>query len=414
MDEVVPLPRSKKRFIGAGVAVGAVLFAIFIWQQIPRGLQIPAVDTRSAVVESGTFFDDVVVRAKAEALHSVILDSVESGRVEEVVARDGGLVKQGDVLFRISNAQRNLELLQRQAEHAQQISNLANLRVGFEASNTEHLRRATDLDFNLKQAIKKHARNVQLAAKGFLSGAAIEESADAVAQQQRAVDDEILRSAAEQQVKRSALAQVEQATRSIEQGLALVHGTVDALVVRAPVSGRLTDFSLQVGETVKKDQHIGRIDDPEHFKLTAGVDEYYLNRIAVGRTGSFQKDGQSYRVDVSRVYPQIKDGRFSIELTFHDAQPAALNPGQSLDTLLALGQPKQALLLPNAPFLSDSGGAWVFVLASNGIDAEKRAITVGRRNNRQVEILSGLHSGEKVIISSYAAFGDAARVQLKK
>ncbi|MCU6435623.1 efflux RND transporter periplasmic adaptor subunit [Undibacterium sp. Jales W-56] len=414
MDVIVPQTHTKKIVSGMLLLLCIALMAAGLWRFMPRGLQVSPDDVRIANVESGIFLDDIVVRSKAEALHSVILDSVESGRVEEVFARDGAIVKQGEVLFRISNPQRNLELLQRQSEHTQQISNLANLRVNFEAANTDHQRRLSDLEFNLMQAKKKHARNVTLAAQGFISAVALDESADTLEQQQRAYNEEKKHSSSETAVKRDAVAQMERAIKNIEGGLTLVNATVAALVVRAPVAGRLTDFRLQIGETVKTDQHIGRIDDPLKFKLSAQVDEYYLNRVAIGRQGWLKQDARDYVVEVSRVYPQIKEGRFSIELVFKNQQPSSLSPGQSLDAQITLGEPKAALLLPNAAFVTDSGGAWVFVVADNGIDAEKRMIKTGRRNNRQIEVLSGLKEGEKIVVSSYAAFGNATRLQMKK
>jgi HlyD family secretion protein len=414
MDAIVPQRRGKRIVAGAAIAVVALAAAVGLWRTIPRGLQVPLAEVRAAFVERGTFYDDLVLRSKAEALHSVILDSVESGRVEEVFARDGAIVRKGDMLFRISNPERNLELLQRQSEHTQQISNLANLRVAFEAGNTDHERRLSDLEFSLNQARKKHERNVRLAAQGFISAAALEESADLVAQQQFSLDQEKSRGSAETGVKHDAVLQMERAIKNIESGLALVNATVDALAVRAPASGRLTDFKLQVGEAVKNDQHIGRIDDPLKFKLTAQVDEYYLSRVGQGRRGLVRLDGKDYGIEVSRVFPQIKDGRFAIELVFTGEQPVTLNPGQGLDVQITLGEPKPALLLPNAPFLGETGGAWVFVMAPNGVDAERREIKTGRRNNRQVEVLSGLNAGEKVIVSSYASFGNATRLQTKK
>ncbi|MDC8758278.1 efflux RND transporter periplasmic adaptor subunit [Janthinobacterium fluminis] len=414
MDVIVPRRRGKT-VAAAGAAAALAALAVFgLWQLLPRGLQVPAADVRIATVENGIFLDDIVVRSKAEALHSVILDSVEAGRVEEVFVHDGAVVRQGDVLFRISNPQRNLELLQRQSEHTQQISNLSNLRVGFEAAYTDHQRRLSDLAFGVAQAQKQHARNVQLAARGFISPVALEESADALEQKRHVLGEEKLRHTTEAGVKLDAVRKMESAIRNIETGLTLVRATVEALVVRAPVAGRLTDFKLQIGETVKTDQHIGRIDDPARFKLSAQVDEYYLNRIAVGRRGRVKQDGQDYPIEVSRVYPQIKDGRFSVELVFTRAQAATLNPGQSIDAQITLGEPKPALLLPNAPFVTDSGGAWVFVVAANGIDAEKRPLKTGRRNNGQIEVLSGLRAGEQVLVSSYAGFGNAVRLQLKK
>jgi HlyD family secretion protein len=414
MDTIIPRKKGRKLLISLGGVLLLALLALGLWRLAPRGLQVAAVDVRSARVEAGVFSDDIVVRGKAEALESVVLDSVETGRVDQILVRDGAMVKQGEILFRISNPQRNLELLQRQSEHTQQISNLSNLRVEFEVGKTDHARRADEIAFNLEQAQKKLARDSVLAQRDFISGAVLTESSDALAKWKLQKEQEARRERIESDVKRDALVQMERAIKNIERGLTLVSATVDALVVRAPASGRLTDFNLQVGAAVRSDQHIGRIDDPSKFKLTAQVDEFYLNRIRVGQQGMVRQGGQDYQVAVIRILPQVKDGRFSIELGFKDAHQDNLSPGQSMDAQITLGQSSQALLLPNAPFLSDSGGAWVYTLAANGVDAEKRLIRTGRRNNRQIEVLSGLRAGEQVIISSYAAFGDASHLQLSK
>lgn len=414
MDSIVPRRRGKT--LAAGAAVTAIVLALAWagWSALPSGLLVPASEVRIAAAEKGIFLDEVVVRASAAPLHSVILDAVESGRVEEVLARDGARVAKGELLFRLSNPQRNLELLAREAEHAQQISNLSNQRVSQEAARTEHQRRLAELEFALAQAEKQQARNARLAGQGFISAAALEESGDRVAQQRRALENERASGATEAKVRRDALTQMGEAVRGLQAGLQLVHATVDALAVRAPADGRLTDFRLQVGETVSPGQHIGRIDDPQLFKLAAQVDEYYLGRLAVGRPASVSQDGRAYAAEVSAVFPQITEGRFAIELVFTHGQPPRLSPGQGLDTQVTLGEPAPALLLPNDAFANDSGAAWVFVLAPDGASAQRRAIKAGRRNNRQIEVLAGLAPGERVIVSSYAAFARAQRLQLTK
>ncbi len=414
MDIKVPKRRGPLALrIGAALAaVAACAFAL--WHFMPRGLQVAAQDVRVAGVEQAVFLDDIVVRATAEPLNSVILDSVESGRVEEVFARDGAMVRKGQLLFRLSNPQRNLELLARQAEHAQQISNLSNLRVAQEAGRTDHQRRLSDLEFALAQAEKQHARNAKLAAQGFISSVGLDESADKLAQQRRAFRQESEATDTESRVRRDALAQMETAIRGLQSGLLLVNATVDALAVRAPVDGMLTDFRLQVGETVKTDQHIGRIDDPNRFKLAAPVDEFYLSRVTAGRHASVRQGDKTYAADVSTVYPQIKEGRFTVEMVFTDGQPAVLSPGQSLDAQVTLGEPGKAILLPNGAYLNETGGAWVFVVARDGETVSRRAIRAGRRSNSQFEVLSGLAPGERVIVSSYAAFGKSERLQLIK
>jgi HlyD family secretion protein len=412
MDIVVPRRRGKTAAIIGATIVAIGVAAYGLWSFMPRGLRIDGADLRIGQAARGVFVDEIVVRANAEPLNSVILDSVESGRVEEVFATDGALVKKGQLLFRISNPQRNLELLARQSEHAVSIFNLANLRVAQEASASDHQRRRDDLQFAVDQARKQHERNKRLAAQGFISSVALEESADKLLQQQRLLRQEETASGTEAQVRGSAAQQLETAIKGLSSGLKLVSDTVDALAVRAPAEGRLTNFRLQIGESIATGKNIGRIDDPVRFKLSASVDEYYLNRMAVGRHGSVKQDDRNYAADISTIYPQIKEGRFTVELVFKDGQPPVLNPGQSLDARITLGEPAPALLLPNGAFINDSGGAWVYVMDATGHGAQRRAVRVGRRNNSQIEVLEGLAAGEKVILSSYAAYGNSPRLQI--
>jgi HlyD family secretion protein len=412
MDKIVPKRRGKSALIAGAIFVVVLIVGYLIWHAMPRGLQVAATDVSIGTAEKGIFQDNIIVRASAAPLHSIILDSVEVGRVEEVSVRDGAMVNKGQLLFRLSNPQRNIELLARQAERAQQISNLSNLRVMQEASRTEHQRRLSDLKFALAQGEKKHDRDIKLASQGFISAVALDESGDLLLQQKHALQDEIESSEKEAVVRSNAQTQMESAIDGLQSGLQLVQASVEALAVRAPSSGRLTGFSLEVGQTVKTNDRIGRIDDPTQFKLTALVDEFYLNRISVGRAALMHQGDKDYAVEVSALYPQIKSGRFAIDMVFKKDQPETISPGQSMDTQITLGEPSQALLLPNGPFVNDSGGGWVFVLGADGKTAEKRTIKIGRRNNSQIELLSGLLAGEKVIISGYTAFGNTQRLQL--
>jgi HlyD family secretion protein len=414
MDVVIPRRHGKRSLmIGAAVVVLALL-GYAAWQFIPQGLLVNISDLRVAAVERADFIDEISVRATAVSLQSVILDSVESGRVEEVFAKDGALVKKGELLFRLSNPQRNLDLLARQSDYTTQISNLSNLRVGHEVGRTERQRRLADLEFQLEQSNKIWLRNTRLAGENFISNVLLQESADKLALQKRLLAEERISAAAESKIREDSIKQFEKAIGGIQAGLELVNATVEALAVRAPVAGRLTDFSLQIGETVRPDKRIGRIDDPSQFKVAAEVDEFYLNRVSGGIPATAKSGGQAYKLTVSRVFPQIKAGRFTTELTFIDVQPEGMRPGQSMDVQITLGERTPALLLPNGAFVNDSGGTWVYVLNKEGDFAEQRQVKLGRRSNNQIEVLSGLAQGDRVIVSGYASYGKALKLQIKQ
>jgi HlyD family secretion protein len=409
------LPKRRPHFLTIAISALALLGGIAALSQlIPHGLRVTNGDIRIASVRQEMFHNDVVVRSTAEPLHTIMLDALESGRVEEVLVNDGALVAKDALLFRLSNPQLRLNLVAREADRAQQISNLSILRVSIETSQTEHQRRMLELHFAVAQAEKQYTRNASLAKTGVIAAVALEESQDRLAQQRQALEDETTRAVIETRIKREGVKQMEQAVERLDAGLQVVNESLEALDVHAPIAGRLTDFRLQLGEIVKPDQHIGRIDDPSQFKLVAQIDEYYLGGVSAGKKGNVTVNGRDYAVEVSRVFPQIKDGRFSLELLFTNEAPSGMNPGQSAETRLTLGETSPGLVLPNDAFLNDSGGTWVFVLSRDGRTAERRTILVGRRNNSQVAVASGLAPGERVIVSTYAGFGKAERLQIAK
>jgi len=199
----------------------------------------------------------------------------------------------------------------------------------------------------------------------------------------------------------------------LNQGLKLVRASVDALAVRAPTDGRLTDFRLEEGQSVKSGDRLGRIDSPDLYKLVARVDEFYLNRFAIALAGSADVNGKPLAVTVTRINPQVKERNFTVELNFAVAASNAMQPGQTIDTRITLGRSSRSLLLPDAAFFADTAGAWVFVLLKDSSVAERRAVRLGRRAGGRIEVLGGLAAGERVVVSSYRTFRDAERIRLQ-
>ena len=359
-----PLPKKRPNYLPLSLGGLALVAAIatIAWLT-PRGLSVSESELRISAVQQGMFRDDALVRARAAPLRTVMLDALEMGRVEEVLVNDGALVNKGELLFRLSNPQLRLNLVAREAERTQQISNLSNMRVEMETRQSDHERRLLDLTFAVSQARRLRARYASLRPSGYISESTFEDSEDKLSQLEQALTDENARFATEMRVKREAIRQMQQAIAQLDSGLQVVNESIQELAVRAPIAGRLTDFQLQVGEIVEPEQHIGRIDDPSRFKLLADVDEYYLGRVSVGEKGRATADGREYGVAVTRVFPQVTDGRFSIELLFTEEAPSCgYEPRRERrDAHLTQVKQRPALILPNDAFLNDGGGAWVFV-----------------------------------------------------
>jgi HlyD family secretion protein len=199
----------------------------------------------------------------------------------------------------------------------------------------------------------------------------------------------------------------------LERNLEVTRRNLEAMNVRAPVAGKLTAFDLEIGQALARGMNIGQIDDPESFKLTANIDEYYLSRVDIEQTATLSSGGNDFTLSVRKIYPQVKNGTFEVDLVFSGDEPESIRRGQTLQINLQLGSPSESLLIPNGAFYQDSGGNWVFVVAPDGSRAIKRNVRLGRRNLRFIEVLDGLEIGEKLITSPYTNYLDMDRLELQ-
>lgn len=412
MDRVVKIAPHKRRLkVIVGACIAMALCAL-VWFLLPRGIPVKADEVQIATVGSGMFHDALVQRGSLVPLSSVFLDATDGGRVEEVRVRNGALLKKGELLFRLSNPQREQDVLARSAEVAQQLANLSSLRAALASAQSAYRRDESTAQYNVEQAKIKYERDVRLAEQGFIAQATLKEAADNLGYQRNQLERIRVDGQAELTTRNQSLREMNAAIDGLQNGLGLVRASVDGLSVRAPVDGRLTNFQLEVGELIKPSQRLGRIDDPGQFKLAANVDEYYLARVTPRLRGSVVLDGKTHAITLSRVDPQVKDGRFTVELTFDEGVPVGIQPGQSADITITLGQSKQALLIPDGLFYADSGGSWVFIVDADGKQAKRQTVRLGRRAAGKIEVLDGLKAGDRLIVSSYRQFGTAETLRL--
>ncbi|RZJ08696.1 MAG: HlyD family efflux transporter periplasmic adaptor subunit [Rubrivivax sp.] len=410
MDRRVAVPR--RYGLIALAAVAAIAVAVLLVRYWPRGVPVSRADVEIAAARPGPFRDVVVGRATAQPLHSVLLDATEDGRVEQVLVKDGARVEAGQLLVVLSSTQRAQELMARSAEAAQQTANLATFRAGLMQAQAQLRRELTQGEFELERVRRLHERNLELAATGFLSPSALEDSADKLALAQRLVTQARVDSREELATREQSIQAMQRAVTDLDQRLAAMRTASEGLAVRAPAAGRVTGLTLQVGESVRSGTRIARMDSLGRFKLDLRLDEFHLGRVREGLAATITHDGRDHGLHVARIDPQVKDGRFSVELAF-DADPPALQVGQGLDVRLTLGDSTQALLLRDAGFYADTGGAWAFVVGADGHHAPRRELKLGRRADGVVEVLGGLQPGEEVVVSPYRAFVGASAIQFK-
>ena len=412
MDRVVPVSR-RGRHLRFALAVAASSIAAFtLWRTWPRGLAVERGDLTIATVAAGTFDDELVLRANVLPAHMVLLDATDGGRVDAVPVADGASVHAGELLYRLSNPQREQEVLARSAEVAQQLSNLSVQRAALAGARAAQRRALAQLPVEQAPTHPEPERTPPHAPPGLQSAAALEDAERRSSLQRQLLDQSRADGEAEMRTREQSLRELERAVAGLQDGLRLVRQAAAGLAARAPTSGRLAGFALQVGASVHPGDHLGRIDEAGGFKLAAQVDEYYRGRLRAGLAASVAPPVASAALSLARIQPQISNGQVGIELEFRGAAPPALQVGQGMDVHLVLGPPGPALLLEDGPFYGDSGGAWVFVLDADGTAATRREVQLGRRAAGRIEVIAGLRAGDRVVTSAVRRYGDARRLRI--
>jgi HlyD family secretion protein len=384
------------------------LLIVLFWLFAPRSDSMSVAQDRLSIAtaESGTFDDFLPLRARVTPLVTVYLDAVEGGRVDKKLVEDGAHVTEGQMLAVLSNAELQLSTLEKQAEVEQQLNNMRSQELALTQTRNANLRDLNQAETDLAKARRLYELQKPLAQRGFVAMKTFNDTKDDLTYQQQRLAILKQSIAQTEALQSSQLQQLRVASTSLNSSMGIARSNLGQLSIRAPVTGDLSGFDIQLGQSLRQGERIGQIDSTGGNKLQADVDEFYLGRVHVGQTATADVDGKTYRLKVAKVYPQVRNGQFQIDLLFDGPAPSSVQRGQTVQTKLTLGDSSKALLIPNGAFFNDTGGNWVFVVDKGGRGATKRQVQLGRKNADYIEVLSGLSPGERVITSSYSGLTD--------
>lgn len=408
MDRVIERKKLDKRIIIGGAAVAALLVVILFWIFAPRADSMSVSRDRLAIAaaQSGRFDDFLPLRGRVTPLVTVYLDAVEGGRVDKKLVEDGAQVVAGQPLAVLSNAELQLSTLEKQAEVEQQLNNMRSQELALTQTRNNNQRDLNEAENGVAKARRQYDLEKPLAEKGFVATKTFNDTKDDMTYQANRLA--IMKRSVSQSeaLQMSQLSQLRSAAASLNSSMGIARANLGQLNIRAPVTGELSGFDIQLGQSLQQGERIGQIDSAGGNKLQADVDEFYLGRVRVGQGASADVDGKTYQLKVAKVYPQVRNGQFQIDLVFVGPAPASVQRGQTLQTKLIVGDSSKALLIPNGAFFNDTGGNWIFVVDKSGNGATRRPIQLGRRNADYIEVLGGLSPGDRVITSSYSGLVD--------
>ena len=395
----------------AGIVL--VLFAIAFFLFTYYGLDTRSTETvnRDQVmireVVRDSFQEYIEVSGVIQPLQTTILDAVEGGVVQDVFVQSGETVSAGDTLLTLSNSNLQLDVLQQEAGLYDQINNVRNSRLNLEQNNLRLREDLASAETQLDLLRPRFERDSSLYSQDLISLQEYEETRQAYRFQQRRFQINYESYQKDSLQLQTQLTQLNNSEERMWRSLEGVQQILDNLVVTAPIGGQLATVELNQGQSINQGERLGQIDQADGYKVRVSIDEFYLSRVGVGLKGSFPFDGNRYDLVISRIYPVIQDGSFQVDMDFTGDTPEGIRRGQTVRVRLELGDQTEAMLLARGGFFQETGGSWIYKIDETGNRAYKQPIRLGRGNTQYFEVLEGLSTGDRVIVSGYTSFSDS-------
>ena len=396
------------------VLMGSLAYGVWTTATSGRVFNVDREKVTVSTVKQGDFQEFIAVTGTVVPEQTVYLDAVEGGRIEEIYLREGAMVEKGERIVRLSNNDLRLERLNSEAQLAQQQSRMQQLRMQMEQNRLDLQQQLAQMEYQIKQLERQFERQKRLHEKDLIANEEFQATADELQYQRRRL--RLTRAAYQQDslAQQSRLAEMRQTQRRLNKSYEAMQDAIESLTIRAPTDGQLTSLNAELGQIISAGTRVGQVDKVDRYELRAQIDEFYIERVQHGQTATTDALGDTTRsLTVDRVYPEVENGQFEVDLAFRGDSPADLRRGQTVRLKLELGQPQEATLLARGGFYQSTGGNWAYVLTEGDDAAVRQPIRLGRQNPNYFEVLEGLKPGDKVITSSYDTFGDADRLSLE-
>lgn len=399
--------------IGAGLALASVLIATIYKDAGTSRLNVEKERLLLDTVQRGVFKEYITLFGVVEPIKTVYLDAIEGGRVEEVFVENGSMVKKGQQILRLSNLELQLNVLNQEAQIVNQINDIRQTSILMDQQSLSLKDQALDVQFRMDLIAKRNRRNQDLYTDKVISQVEFEDTRDEFEHLKRR---QLLLA---NTIEKDSLFQVMQENQMastldlMQRNLNFARNSLENLIIKAPIDGQISSLDTEVGQLIIRGNRIAQIDVLEQFKIRANIDEFYINRIFPQQEGTFLMEGQTYTLRINKIYPEVTNGSFAVDLVFVGERPERIKRGQTISLKLSLSDDTQAMLLAKGGYYQSTGGNWVYVLDPAAGVARKRNITVGRQNPNYYELIEGLQPGEIVIVSSYENYGDKEELILK-
>jgi HlyD family secretion protein len=341
------------------------------------------------------------------------IPATTQGRVEQIILRPGTKVKTDSVILELSNPQLEQQLQDAELKLQAAVAGQENLKVQLDNDLLQTRATAANVEADFNKARMQAQMNEALAKDQLVSNLVLQQSqvdADSLKVRNQIAKDQL---ASKAESTRAQLAVQQSLVAQARAVLQLTRQQRDELKVRAGLEGTLQLVPVEVGQQVAPGTNLARVANPSRLKAEIKIAETQAKDIQIGQKAQVDTRNGVVEGRVARIDPSVQNGTRTVDVTLTGELPKGAVPDLSVDGTIELERLNDVLYMGRPAFGQEQSVVGLFKILSDGVNAERTQVKLGRSSVNTVEILSGLRVGEQVILSDMSAYDAYDRIRLK-
>ena len=378
----------------------------------PKIIRINSDSVQTATVSAGEFSEYVNADGTLQPIQTIKVYTREGGFVENLLVQDGALVHKGDTLMILSDPDLMRTIESERDKWRKQNRSYRTSMIEMDQRRLSLAQNILQTKYELKRLEKEHNLAIEEYKMGIKSKAQLD-----VADEEYNYKMETVRLQLESRRQDSVLNAIRQEALKDELAeahsqLLMTEARLNDLIVTAPADGQLSGLSLEPSQRISSGTAIADIKRMDQFRMRLSINEFYIDKIAVGQPATITYEKKTYPMTISSTVPEIKNGSFDVFLVFTDSMPDNARIGKTYQARIEMGGQAQSIIVPKGNFYNYTHGSWVFKMNESRTHAVRVPVSIGRQNPRHFEILDGLNPGDEIIVTGYDRIADADEVVL--
>jgi HlyD family secretion protein len=335
----------------------------------------------------------------------------KEGRVEKIVVRPGAKVQPDTVILELSSPDLEQTALDAEAQAKTAEAELTTLRATLQRELLSQESTTAQVHSEYQQAKMEAETNENLKKNGLIADLAYKTSIIKRDELQNRDEIENKRLAFARDSIEPQLAAKQATVNQLAASAKLKARDVEALHVKAGMSGVLQQLPVEVGQRVVSGTNLARVADPAKLKAQIKIAETQAKDIQINQPASIDTRNGIVAGHVTRVDPAVEQGTVTVDVALDGALPKGARPDLSVDGTIELERLDNVLYVGRPAFAQDGATVGVFKLTTSG-EAVRAPVQFGRSSVNTIEILSGLNVGDQVILSDTSAYDSHDRIRL--